>query len=87
MSGKSVLITGAAGFISSHLAERCLSLGWRVTALDSFTDYYAAPLKRQNIAFADYRECALIEDDYPRSTVAQSSRTCRSSFTWRLSLE
>ena len=37
----SALITGAAGFIGSHLVERCLDLGWRVIALDSFTDYYS----------------------------------------------
>jgi nucleoside-diphosphate-sugar epimerase len=52
MAYKSVLITGAAGFIGSHLTERCLSLGWRVTAVDSFTDYYPRWLKRQNIAQA-----------------------------------
>jgi nucleoside-diphosphate-sugar epimerase len=52
MSTKSVLITGAAGFIGSHLAERCLSLGWRVMAIDAFTDYYPERLKRLNLAVA-----------------------------------
>ena len=64
MPTKSVLITGAAGFIGSHLAERCLSLGWRVTAVDSFTNYYAAALKRQNVAdVAGHPDCTLIEGD------------------------
>src|SRR5437588_5700592 len=64
MARKAVLITGAAGFIGSHLAERCLSLGWEVTALDSFTDYYPESLKRQNIAgFADHPRCTVIEGD------------------------
>ncbi len=49
---KSVLITGAAGFIGSHLAERCLGLGWRVTAIDALTDYYDPSVKRRNIADA-----------------------------------
>lgn len=32
-----VLITGGAGFIGSHLAERCLAEGWRVAALDDLS--------------------------------------------------
>lgn len=61
---RSVLITGAAGFIGSHLVERCLSLGWRVTAVDSFTDYYPEPIKRQNLAeAANHPLCAIIEGD------------------------
>jgi nucleoside-diphosphate-sugar epimerase len=49
LSEKSVLITGAAGFIGSHLAERCLERGWRVTAVDAFTDYYDESFKRRNV--------------------------------------
>jgi UDP-glucose 4-epimerase len=47
---KSVLITGGAGFIGSHLAEKCLERGWRVVAIDAFTDYYDEQLKRRNVA-------------------------------------
>ena len=32
-----VLITGGAGFIGSHLAERCLAEGWRVSVLDNLS--------------------------------------------------
>ena len=32
-----VLITGGAGFIGSHLAERCLAEGWRVSVLDDLS--------------------------------------------------
>lgn len=49
MPSKSVLITGGAGFLGSHLAERCLELGWRVTLVDAFTDYYSEALKRMNL--------------------------------------
>jgi UDP-glucose 4-epimerase len=34
------VVTGAAGFIGSHLCERLLADGWRVTGVDCFTDYY-----------------------------------------------
>ncbi|MBL7008887.1 MAG: SDR family NAD(P)-dependent oxidoreductase [Planctomycetes bacterium] len=44
-----VLITGAAGFIGSHLAERCLELGAEVTGVDVFDDFYDPALKRQNL--------------------------------------
>ena len=44
-----MLITGGAGFIGSHLAERCLELGWRVLAVDAFTNYYDPARKQGNI--------------------------------------
>jgi nucleoside-diphosphate-sugar epimerase len=43
------LVTGAAGFIGSHLCERLLELGHDVTGLDAFTSYYARPVKERNL--------------------------------------
>ena len=43
-----VLVTGAAGFIGSHLSERLLSMGHEVVGIDSFTDYYPRVLKDLN---------------------------------------
>ena len=43
------LVTGAAGFIGSHILERCAERGWLVTGVDSFDDYYDAGLKRRNV--------------------------------------
>ncbi len=64
MAGRSILITGAAGFIGSHLTERCLSLGWHVVAVDGFTDYYDESVKRRNIAGAiQHPECEFIAHD------------------------
>jgi nucleoside-diphosphate-sugar epimerase len=61
---RTVLITGAAGFIGSHLTERCLQLGWRVRALDAFTDYYEESIKRSNLdAAAGHERCDVIEGD------------------------
>lgn len=44
------LVTGVAGFIGSHLAERLLREGFPVIGVDCFTDYYARRLKEGNIA-------------------------------------
>jgi nucleoside-diphosphate-sugar epimerase len=45
-----VLVTGAAGFIGSHVAEALLARGDRVTALDSFHPYYPRETKERNAA-------------------------------------
>ncbi|MDX1564359.1 MAG: GDP-mannose 4,6-dehydratase [Phycisphaeraceae bacterium] len=44
-----ILITGAAGFIGSHLTERMLEAGWAVMGLDAFSDFYDPALKRRNL--------------------------------------
>jgi nucleoside-diphosphate-sugar epimerase len=49
-NGRSALVTGTAGFIGSHLAERLLADGWQVTGVDCFSDYYARSLKENNLA-------------------------------------
>jgi UDP-glucose 4-epimerase len=43
------LVTGAAGFIASHLSGRLLDRGARVTGIDCFTDYYPRPIKQANL--------------------------------------
>ncbi len=45
---KTVLVTGAAGFIGSHLCERLVSDGWSVVGLDNFCDFYDPAIKRRN---------------------------------------
>lgn len=45
------LVTGAAGFVGSNLAEELLSAGYEVVGVDSFTDYYARDLKEKNLSF------------------------------------
>jgi len=50
------LVTGAAGFIGSHLSAALLDSGANVTGIDCFTDYYPRPLKEANLATVKDRQ-------------------------------
>jgi len=50
------LVTGAAGFIGSHLTGTLLDRGAQVTGLDCFTDYYPRSIKEANLSHNRGRE-------------------------------
>lgn len=62
------LVTGAAGFIGSHLCDRLLADGLEVAGVDSFSDYYSRTVKEDNLSLARSRhnfilyELDLVED-------------------------
>ncbi len=59
-----ILVTGAAGFIGSHVVDGLLENGHRVVAVDNFSDYYNPEFKRQNVASASGNDqYTLIEAD------------------------
>jgi UDP-glucuronate 4-epimerase len=59
-----ILVTGVAGFIGSHLAERLLKLGYEVVGVDSFTSYYPRERKLRNVArVAEEGAFRLVEGD------------------------
>ena len=61
---KRILVTGAAGFIGSHLAERLLRDGNHVIGLDAFDDYYPRLVKEKNIETArSYPTFRLVQGD------------------------
>mgnify|MGYP003390628875 CR=1 FL=1 len=47
---KSILVTGAAGFIGMQTAARLLDRGDRVVGLDNLNDYYSVKLKQDRLA-------------------------------------
>src|SRR5437763_3899190 len=67
-----VVVTGAAGFIGSHLCERLLADGHDVVGVDCFTDYYDRGRKLANLEHADSQagftleEVELANADLPR---------------------
>lgn len=46
---QAAVVTGAAGFIGSHLCEALVARGFAVTGVDCFTDYYDPARKRRNL--------------------------------------
>lgn len=44
------LVTGACGFVGSHLSERLIALGHEVIGVDRFSDYYPRSVKEDNLA-------------------------------------
>ena len=57
------VVTGAAGFIGSHLAEALQSAGHDVVGIDAFTDYYDPALKEENARGLDVRRLDLAADE------------------------
>jgi UDP-glucuronate 4-epimerase len=56
-------VTGAAGFIGSHLAEALAAAGHDVVGIDSFTDYYDPAQKEENARALDVQRLDLAADD------------------------
>jgi len=59
-----ILVTGAAGFIGSHLCERLTADGHSVWGVDNFDDYYSRAIKQRNIAMVTrHPRMRLVEGD------------------------
>lgn len=58
-----ILITGAAGFIGSHTAERLQSLGHEVIGVDNFSPYYSVELKQLNANALTDKGISIIHQD------------------------
>lgn len=59
-----ILVTGAGGFIGSHVAEALLRRGDVVVGIDNMNDYYPVALKRENVdLLSKYPQFSMIEGD------------------------
>lgn len=67
-----ILVTGGAGFIGSHLSEFLVARGDRVVCLDNLNTYYDPAIKRRNVAaLADSDAFTLVEGDIRDAELVQ----------------
>jgi nucleoside-diphosphate-sugar epimerase len=65
-------VTGAAGFIGSHLVDRLLADGHTVVGIDCFTDYYPRPVKERNLRRArENPNFTLVEADLRTADIGE----------------
>lgn len=71
-SAAKVVVTGAAGFIGSHLCDRLLADGHEVVGIDSFTDFYERARKESNLqAASKHARFKLVEADLGTAGLSQ----------------
>lgn len=64
MAVRHALVTGGAGFIGSHVVDRLMAEGWRVTVVDNFDPFYDPAVKRANVtAHRHHDRFRLVEAD------------------------
>jgi UDP-glucuronate 4-epimerase len=70
-----ILLTGAAGFIGSHVADALLAAGFRVTGIDNFDPFYSRSIKEANLSQAKlnpnftFHELDITDHDLLESTL------------------
>jgi UDP-glucose 4-epimerase len=69
------LVTGAAGFIGSHLAEKLLALGHTVVGIDNFLDNYPRHFKENNLGgFSSHPQFSFLGEDLLRTDMKELLR-------------
>lgn len=61
-----ILITGAAGFIASHTAERLLNDGYDIVGIDNLNPYYSTALKQDNVRILQAKGASITIGDLTR---------------------
>jgi nucleoside-diphosphate-sugar epimerase len=73
MSGKSILVTGAVGFIGSHVSELLLKQNFNIIGIDNFDPFYDRSIKEENLSLLQaYPGFTFIEGDIRAKEVFES---------------
>ena len=70
-----ILVTGVAGFIGSHTAERLCDAGHNVIGVDNFNDYYSLELKELNSKSLENKGVKIIKKDLRDADLVSSLPT------------
>ena len=74
------VVTGAAGFIGSHLTDRLLADGHEVVGIDSFEDYYPRAIKEANLEGARANPAFILHE---ANILELAAEAAPASTTWR----
>lgn len=75
-----IIVTGAAGFIGSHLAQKLHKLGHEVVGIDCFTDYYSRALKELNVADLEEDGIEVLELDLAEAPLEDALNGCEAVY-------
>src|SRR5262245_7122393 len=70
---KKILVTGVAGFIGMHCAQRLLARGDKVIGVDNLNDYYPVKLKRDRLQLLKHRNFGFEQIDVAKEKSLQSA--------------
>lgn len=80
---KKALVTGCAGFIGSHLCEKLVSKGWKVTGVDNFLDNYSREIKERNLhRLSGQRNFVFVDRDILEAPLEKL--TCKTDYVFHL---
>jgi len=67
-----IVVTGAAGFIGSHLAEKLVAQGHTVVGIDCFTPYYSRDLKDLNVSDLEKKGISILPLDLATDDISHA---------------
>src|SRR5699024_10598001 len=74
---KTILLTGGAGFIGSHLTEVLLAQGHKIICIDNFDSFYPKSIKNKNISgFSNHPNFELIAENLASLTLEKIKKRC-----------
>ena len=71
---QTILVTGCAGFIGSHVCEQLLDLGYKVIGIDKFDDFNSREIKEKNLSIFKERDRFLFLGSISRAILNDLAR-------------
>ena len=82
-----ILITGAAGFVGSHLCKKLVELGFQIRAVDSFSNYYSVDYKKIRLSALNLENSTTICDISKFEQINEIIRAFRPKYVFNLAAQ